>query len=314
MDRTIMTEAPDFVTDLIEPPHFVSYRFLYWALTPLWEYRDAEGGEYPEVDFHGMDGNNGAEVKAKVIRPLLVPYVNTFDYWSYFFTKDSFLYYLNHTPAPTKWGVDLFEFLLDSLPLPFEKPIPARLFFVWMWEVLYREDYQLKNIGNFVVDNERAYRILVPGKIDYSKFVSERFIYWILGPVSRHDDVEEGECPELEFPGLDDNNSEEVKARVIRPFIVPWQRRYDPLSQRITKNSFRYYLNAVLPKPMSGVEFFQGMFNSMVPSFKGPRPSRLFFVWIWEELYGPEDYHIDSIDDFIVDNARKYWLMVSDTD
>jgi len=141
-----------------------------------------------------------------------------------------------------------------------------------------------------------------------AKFVSERFIYYALSPLVRSYDVDVGDRPELEFPGMDSNNPTEVKTRVIRSFIVPWIHSYDETSQQITKNSFRYYLNAQLPKPTDGVEFFQGMFDAIIPDFEGPQPIRLFFVWIWEELYGPEDYHTDDLSEFVVDNDRPHWI------
>ena len=74
--------------------------------------------------------------------------------------------------------------------------------------------------------------------------VSEQFIYWATYPAGLpHVDVEEDEYPELHFPGMDSNNPEEVKERVIRPFIVPYFRLWDQPSLRLFRNSFQYYLN-----------------------------------------------------------------------
>jgi len=145
---------------------------------------------------------------------------------------------------------------------------------------------------------------------DNIKVVTWRLIYMAIGPISRHVDVEEGEIPELEFPDMDGKNPVEVKERVIRPFILPWIRSLDETTQRMTKDSFRYCLNAQMPKSLGGVEFFQSMFNSIVPDFDGPEPIRLFFVWIWEELYGPEDYYTDDLSSYVVDNATPYDAMI----
>jgi hypothetical protein len=145
--------------------------------------------------------------------------------------------------------------------------------------------------------------------IDNTKIVSWRFLFWAIGPIIRHEDVEEGEMPELEFPSIDSHNPVEVKERVIRAFIVPWIRSCDGITQRITKDSFRYYLNVEMPDRY-GIEFFQGLFNSIIPNFEGPKPIRHFFVWIWEELYGQEDYHTDDLSSYVVDNATPYDAMI----
>jgi len=50
----------------------VSSRFLYEFMSAIKRYADAED-EYPELNFHGLDGNNSVEVKERVIRPYIVP-------------------------------------------------------------------------------------------------------------------------------------------------------------------------------------------------------------------------------------------------
>jgi hypothetical protein len=76
------------------------------------------------------------------------------------------------------------------------------------------------------------------------KIVSEHFLSWAVLPAGLpHVDVEYDEYPELYFPGMDSNNPEEVKERVIRPFIVPNFQLYDKASQDIYRDSFQYSLN-----------------------------------------------------------------------
>jgi len=138
--------------------------------------------------------------------------------------------------------------------------------------------------------------------------VSSRFLYEFMSAVMRYVDAED-EYPELDFHGLNGNNSVEVKERVIRPFIVPWFHKWwDETSQQTLKNSLQYYLNQ--EKPLDGP---QDLFDSVIGdsnfSFDPPMPSRLFFVWIWEELFEPEDYQIDTRN-FVVDDNRDWYLTV----
>jgi hypothetical protein len=142
-----------------------------------------------------------------------------------------------------------------------------------------------------------------------TRVVSRRFLFWAIGPIIRHEDVEEGEMPELEFSGIDNHNPVEVKQRVIQPFVVPWVRSCDEITQRMTKDSFRYYLNVRMPDRY-GIEFFQGLFNSIIPNFEGPTPIRLFFVWMWDELYGPEDYHANDLSNYVIDDDTPYETLI----
>jgi len=121
----------------------------------------------------------------------------------------------------------------------------------------------------------------------------------------RDDDVNWGDMPELEFPGMDGKKPFEVKERVIRPLIVPWVRSLDDTLQQMTKDSFRYYLNVPTPRGYGKVSF-QDMFDWIVPAFEGPKPIDLFFVWIWDELYGPEDYHTKDLSNYVVDDVTPY--------
>ncbi len=137
-------------------------------------------------------------------------------------------------------------------------------------------------------------------------YVSNSFLNDLMSAIRRYADAED-EYPELNFQSLNGNNSIEVKEAVIRPFIVPWFHKWwDETSQQIMKNSLQYYLNQ--DKPLAGT---QDLFDSVVGdtnfSFDPPTPSRLFFVWMWEELFGPEDYHIDTRN-FVVDDNREWQL------
>jgi len=107
---------------------------------------------------------------------------------------------------------------------------------------------------------------------------------------------------------MDVNNPEEVKERVIRPFIVPYFQIYDKASQDIYRDSFQYYLNQEPALDRTGKrDVFDLMFADADLTFEPPTPPRLFFVWIWEEVFGPGDYHLDSTSNFVVDNDRRYY-------
>jgi hypothetical protein len=145
--------------------------------------------------------------------------------------------------------------------------------------------------------------------INNTKVVSYRFLYWAMSTIMRDDDVDDGDVPELEFPGMDSSNPVEVKERVIRPFVLPWVHSLDDVTQRMMKDSFRYYLNAQITDRY-GRELFQDMFNSIIPAFEGPKPISLFFAWIWDELYGPEDYRTDDLSNYIVDDDTPYQTQI----
>jgi hypothetical protein len=147
-------------------------------------------------------------------------------------------------------------------------------------------------------------------------FVSDRFLYWLACEAGLpHVDVEEDEYPELYFPGMDVNNSAEVKERVIRPFIVPWFRLWDEASQRVITSSLQYYLNQEKPLAQSqDQDLFDRVIAAANIMFEPPTPPRLFFIWIWEELVGSEDYHLDSMSDFVVDEDREWWLTLRSDD
>lgn len=123
------------------------------------------------------------------------------------------------------------------------------------------------------------------------QLVDERFLYWIVSPLERHVDCDVDEYPELNVPGLNSNDSEEVKHRVIKRYLVPWYESWTEESQTLLKNSLRYFLN--VPSPMTqygGGPLFMRIIGSGNWAFPDPDDSREFFVWIWEELYEPEDY------------------------
>ena len=147
---------------------------------------------------------------------------------------------------------------------------------------------------------------------DNTKIVSWRFLFWAMSAIVGNEDLGEEDIPELYFPGMNGKSPFEVKERVIHAFVVPWVRSCDESTQRLTKDSFRYYLNVQMPDRY-GIEFFQGLFSSIVPNFEGPKPIRLFFVWIWDELYGPEDYHTNDLSSYVVDDDTPYETLIQQT-
>lgn len=95
---------------------------------------------------------------------------------------------------------------------------------------------------------------------------------------------------------------------MIRPFIVPYFQLYDKASQDIYRDSFQYYLNQESALDNTGKrDPFDKVLSSSDLTFEPPTPLRLFFVWIWEEVFGPDDYHLNSTSNFVVDNDRRYY-------
>ncbi|HID23056.1 MAG TPA: hypothetical protein EYP14_11735, partial [Planctomycetaceae bacterium] len=84
---------------------------------------------------------------------------------------------------------------------------------------------------------------------------------------------------------IDPNDEELVREELIRKVIKPYFERFDPASQEKVKLAMRYCLSDPT------FDFERVLAAGLVP-FDIPRDSRKFFLWIWEELFPAEDYHL----------------------
>lgn len=92
------------------------------------------------------------------------------------------------------------------------------------------------------------------------------------------------------FRDLAPNDTEGVCA-VIRRFLVPHYERLSPTARDKAKLALGYYLS----KPRTD---FSRVFNSCLLPFPPPDDARLFFLWLWQELFPSESYELSNSETF----------------
>ncbi len=96
------------------------------------------------------------------------------------------------------------------------------------------------------------------------------------------------------FENLDPDNEQEIK-NVFKEWTKPTFSKWDDSSKEIAKNSLRYFLSK------NDTDWVRVFDASLFP-FEHPSIARNFFVWLWEEYFPNEDYHIEDIDNYVVSN------------
>ena len=101
-------------------------------------------------------------------------------------------------------------------------------------------------------------------------------------------------------------NDENAVKEVIRKEIIPDNTQELSKSQNKIKLTLQYALS-LPPERVQWESLFGGM-----PAFDPPDDARLAFLWVWEEWFPGEDYHIDIYNDVDVrDNPsmlKRYGL------
>ena len=93
-----------------------------------------------------------------------------------------------------------------------------------------------------------------------------------------------------------DPNDEQRMRQIIRREIYVRFSGWNTRGKRIGKETLRYALTT------RESNYFERTFNSVLPPFPPPDDARLFFVWIWEELFGPEAYEIKDLSGYVENN------------
>lgn len=94
----------------------------------------------------------------------------------------------------------------------------------------------------------------------------------------------------LQYQHLDSNNEDEIK-QVIRHTLKPYFAQLDAVSRERVKDALRYCLFD------QNTEFERVFYSNLMP-FDAPPEPRQFFVWLWEELFSPEDYHVINLSEY----------------
>lgn len=97
--------------------------------------------------------------------------------------------------------------------------------------------------------------------------------------------------------GLADDDEEVYKYMLIKPQTPEEYKKIirENLKESFQKNedkkkksaeiALRYYLSD------STIDFERVFYSNLIP-FEAPIPARNFFLWIWQELFEDEDYHL----------------------
>jgi hypothetical protein len=116
-----------------------------------------------------------------------------------------------------------------------------------------------------------------------SKIVNPYFLHESLAPWTGLADDDEVWPQYREF----DSNDEAAMRREIRDQIVPHLSGLPPAILERVRLAYRYYLSCERP----GLRFDR-VFDSLLPPFDAPRNPRDLFLWIWQECFPDEDYHL----------------------
>jgi hypothetical protein len=110
------------------------------------------------------------------------------------------------------------------------------------------------------------------------KPVNPFFLSTLIGPLIGLADDDEVAA---RYKDLDPDDEASVRA-IIRELLVPYYATLGPL----TKERARVALNYYLCKPSIS---FQRVLDSNLIPFDAPKDARLFFFWLWQELFPNEE-------------------------
>ena len=94
----------------------------------------------------------------------------------------------------------------------------------------------------------------------------------------------------------DPNNEKQVK-RVIDVLVLPRFERFSPESRTVVKNSLRFLLNDNSPETKALIE---DIFYDFSPPFRLPDDPKLFYQWLWNELFPKDDTSVEDLSQYIV--------------
>jgi len=108
------------------------------------------------------------------------------------------------------------------------------------------------------------------------------YLSHLIGPLNTVTD-EEASC-------VTSNEDEDAIRQIIRLLIRPDFESLADESQKACKNSLRYFLTT------GSAPFCKILDEQQEWPIEPPKDPKLFFIWIWEELFPGEDYRIDNLE------------------
>ena len=118
--------------------------------------------------------------------------------------------------------------------------------------------------------------------------VNPYFLHTLLEPLSGLADDDDAVQA---YANLDSNDETQMRA-IIREMIVPLALSLSTGAKERVKLAYQFYLS----KPDAK---WDRVFYSTLPPFDAPNDPRQFFVWIWDECFSGEDFHLADLSKFI---------------
>lgn len=101
------------------------------------------------------------------------------------------------------------------------------------------------------------------------------------------------------FRNINPNDENEVKP-IIKEYLLPYFNQYfSPEGRQKIKEALGYFLSTD-----DSVDW-QGEYNGHLMPFDSHKNAKLFFVWIWEELFPDEDFKLYELSDVRVVESYK---------
>lgn len=117
------------------------------------------------------------------------------------------------------------------------------------------------------------------------------FIFSFLYPLTGMGDDDE----QVNYYMENKPSSEDDYRLIIRQILVPSFKDLNETEQDKAKITLKYLLNK------NNVDF-ERIFESKLPPFELVIEPRNFFLWIWEELFNPEEYIIEDLKEYKENN------------
>jgi len=119
------------------------------------------------------------------------------------------------------------------------------------------------------------------------KTVNPYFLHELLAPLAGlADDDHAVET----YRELNPNDANQVRG-VIRRDLVPHFHALDERAKKRARLALSYYLS-------KNSADFTRVFESSLPPFDPPDDARMFFVWLWEELFPSESFELSDLEAF----------------
>lgn len=260
----------------------------FW-LDHLWDPVSSETA----TDAHPLDDLNvtDAHEVRRLVREYLAPGFTRLTSTQQQALKESFRYGLNALSDH-----QLERTLARCLP-PFrvhrhvrlQVPPNIRWFYEVIWQELFGpEDWHVQDLTTYVVD--RRLSSPLPSE---AIIVNPSWLEQLWSPIGGGADVDDHPLEDL-------NAADETAVRrLAREYLATGFARYTPTQQRCLKETFRYGLNALSDHSL------ERAFDAYLPPFEAPSNIRWFYEIIWQELFGPEDWHLSSLDHYTIDHDRR---------